>query len=77
MTNEDFIKQHRNENPLSLALKKTPDGVDLQWCLRQIEGYNIAKKKLPEWAEKTISGILQNFLWNNVPAKQQQSISRL
>lgn len=52
MTNEDFIKQHRNENPLSLALKKTPDGVDLQWCLRQIEGYNIAKKKLPEWAEK-------------------------
>lgn len=52
MTNEDFIKQHRNENPLSLALKKTPEGVDLQWCLRQIEGYNIAKKKLPEWAEK-------------------------
>lgn len=52
MTNEDFIKQHRNENPLSLALKKTPDGVDLQWCLRQIEGYNIAKKKLPEWAER-------------------------
>jgi hypothetical protein len=52
MTNEEFIKQHRNENPLSLALKKTPEGVDLQWCLRQIEGYNIAKKKLPEWAEK-------------------------
>lgn len=52
MTNEEFIKQHRNEKPLSLALKKTPDGVDIQWCLRQIEGYNIAKKKLPEWAEK-------------------------
>lgn len=52
MTNEEFIKQHRNENPLSLALKKAPEGVDLQWCLRQIEGYNIAKKKIPEWAEK-------------------------
>lgn len=50
MTNEEFIKQHRNENPLSLALKKVPEGVDLQWCLRQIEGYSIAKKKLPEWA---------------------------
>ena len=52
MTNEEFIKQHRNENPLSLALKKVPEGVDMQWCLRQIEGYNIAKKKLPEWSEK-------------------------
>lgn len=49
MTNEEFIKQHRNESSLSLALKKAPEGVDLQWCLRQIEGYNIAKKKLPEW----------------------------
>lgn len=48
MTNEEFIKQHRNENPLSLALKKAPEGIDLQWCLRQIEGYGIAKKKLPE-----------------------------
>lgn len=51
MINEEFIKQHRNESPLSLALKKAPEGVDLQWCLRQIEGYNIAKKKLPEWAK--------------------------
>ena len=51
MTNEEFIKQHRNENPLSLALKKAPEGVDLQWCLRQIEGYGIAKKKLPEWTK--------------------------
>lgn len=51
MTNEEFIKQHRNENPLSLALKKAPEGIDLQWCLRQIEGYGIAKKKLPEWTK--------------------------
>ncbi len=51
MTNEEFIKQHRNENPLSLALKKAPEGIDLQWCLRQIEGYGVAKKKLPEWTK--------------------------
>ena len=51
MTNEEFIKQHRNDNPLSLALKKAPEGIDLQWCLRQIEGYGIAKKKLPEWTK--------------------------
>lgn len=51
MTNEEFIKQHRNENPLSLALKKAPEGIDLQWCLRQIDGYGIAKKKLPEWTK--------------------------
>lgn len=51
MTNEEFIKQHRNESPLSLALKKAPKGIDLQWCLRQIEGYNIARNKLPEWSE--------------------------
>lgn len=51
MTNEEFIKQHRNKNPLSLALKKAPEGIDLQWCLRQIEGYGVAKKKLPEWTK--------------------------
>ena len=49
-SNEEFIRLHLNEDPLSLALKKAPEGVDLQWCLRQIEGYAIAKKKLPELA---------------------------
>lgn len=54
-SNEEFIRLHLNEDPLSLALKKVPEGVDLQWCLRQIEGYAIAKKKLPELA--AIDGI--------------------
>jgi len=55
MSNEDFIKQHLNEDPLSLALKKAPEGIDLPWCLMQIEGYGLAKKKLPTLA--TIDGI--------------------
>lgn len=54
-SNEEFIRLHLNEDPLSLALKKVPEGVDLQWCLRQIEGYATAKKKLPEMA--AIEGI--------------------
>ena len=54
-SNEEFIRQHLNENPLSLALKKAPEGVDLQWCLRQIEGHALARKKLPELA--SIEGI--------------------
>ena len=54
-SNEEFIRLHLNEDPLSLALKKAPEGVDLQWCLRQIEGYATAKKKLPELA--AIEGI--------------------
>ena len=68
MTNEEFIKQHRNENPLSLALKKAPEGIDLQWCLRQIEGYGIAKKKLPEWTKT-------DNIW--FPPRLQQGINRL
>lgn len=27
-----------------------PEGVDALWCLRQIEGYQIAKRKLPRWS---------------------------
>lgn len=54
-SNEEFIRQHLNEDPLSLALKKVPEGVDLQWCLRQIEGHALARKKLPELA--AIEGI--------------------
>lgn len=29
-----------------------PEGVDAIWCLRQIEGYQLARKKLPQWADK-------------------------
>ena len=33
-----------------LALRPCPDGVDLQWCLQQIEGWQTACRKLPFWA---------------------------
>lgn len=50
MTNEEYIKQNKDKDVRSLALKKMPESVDALWCLRQIEGYQLAKKKLPQWA---------------------------
>lgn len=50
MTNAEFITQNKEQDVRSLALKKVPEGVDLLWCLTQIEGYQLAKKKLPQWA---------------------------
>ena len=50
MTNEEFIQKNREADVRTLALKPMPDGVDSVWCLRQIEGYQLAKKKLPRWA---------------------------
>lgn len=50
MTNEEFIILNREKDTRSLALKKMPEGVDAIWCLKQIEGYQIAKRKLPRWA---------------------------
>lgn len=48
--NEAFIQQHRTDDVRSLALKKVPQGVDPSWCLQQIEGWQLARKKLPRWA---------------------------
>ena len=50
MTNQDFILHNREKDPRSLALKKAPEGVDFVWCLTQIEGWQLARKKLPRWA---------------------------
>ena len=50
MTNLDFIAQHRTEDVRKLALKKVPEGVDIAFCLQQIEGWQLARKKIPEWA---------------------------
>lgn len=50
MTNEAYITQHREDDVRQLALKKGPDGVDVPWCLQQIEGWQLAQKKLPRWA---------------------------
>ncbi|MBP5514870.1 MAG: hypothetical protein J6Y04_08875 [Bacteroidaceae bacterium] len=50
MTNEEFIRLHREEDVRRLALTRAPEGVDLKWCLQQIEGWQIARRKLPSWA---------------------------
>ena len=50
MTNEEFIHEHREEDVRRLALARAPEGVDLKWCLQQIEGWQIARRKLPQWA---------------------------
>ena len=51
MTNEEFIQRYREDDVRKLALGKVPEGVDLRWCLQQIEGWQIARKKLPTWAQ--------------------------
>lgn len=51
MTNEEYITKYRDTDIRPLALKSAPEGVDVSWCLKQIEGYQIAKKKLPAWSQ--------------------------
>jgi len=51
MTNEEFILQNRNADVRALAFKQMPEGVDPTWCLQQIEGFQLAQKKLPRWAQ--------------------------
>ncbi len=48
-----FIREHRNDNVCTLALqaKRYPD-VDMRYAVTQIEGWQTAKNKLPEWAER-------------------------
>lgn len=50
MTNEEYIKMHREADVRRLALARVPEGVDHKWCLQQIEGWQMARKKLPRWA---------------------------
>ena len=51
MTNSEFILQHRTEDVRKLALRKMPEGLDAAFCLQQIEGWQLARKKIPRWAE--------------------------
>lgn len=48
-----FIQEHRNDNVHTLALQagRYPT-VDIREAVTQIEGWQTAKAKLPEWAEK-------------------------
>lgn len=50
MSNDEFIQQHLQDDTRALALKRMPEGVDAAWCLQQIEGWQLARKKLPQWA---------------------------
>lgn len=52
-TIEEFIKKHRLDDVRSLALQaaKYPD-IDMPFALDQIEGWQRARTKLPEWASK-------------------------
>lgn len=52
MNNAEFIVQHRRDDVRRLALQRAPEGVDLTFCLRQIEGWQTARTKLPRWAEQ-------------------------
>ena len=56
MTNREFIAQNKDADVHKLALGKTPDGINLHFCLQQIEGRQIADRKLPLWSE--IEGII-------------------
>ncbi len=51
MTNAEFIVLHQNEDTRRLAFIKAPEGVDLSYCLSQIEGMQTARTKLPQWAQ--------------------------
>ena len=63
MTDFDFIQNNKDADVRSLALKKAPEGVHLSFCLEQIEGYQLAKKKLPSWAKKYEGTLHSNFLF--------------
>ena len=47
---KQFIHEHRADDVRKLALASHPQGVDIQYALTQISGWQIAKSKLPLWA---------------------------
>lgn len=51
MTDKEFIAKNRNADVRALALGKTPIDIDMPYCLQQIEGWQIARHKLPSLAE--------------------------
>lgn len=52
MTSEQFVLANRNADVRQLALKASryPE-VDMPWALDQIRGWQMARTKLPEWAD--------------------------
>lgn len=46
-----FVRAHRTEDVRDLALHaRRDDGIDVPWALDQIAGWQIARRKLPQWA---------------------------
>ena len=53
----DFIAAHLNDDVRTLALKVNRNGdIDIDFALRQIAGWQTAKRKLPSWTE--VKGLL-------------------
>lgn len=51
MTNEQFIVLNKDADVHALALARVTPEIDLHYCLQQIEGRQIAQRKLPSWAK--------------------------
>ncbi len=49
-TTKDFIRDHLNDDTKQLLLRKAPQGVDIKFAVRQIEGWQKAQGKLPTLA---------------------------
>lgn len=47
---EQFIRNHLTADVRTLALGTHPDGVDMQYALTQISGWQAARSKVPLWA---------------------------
>lgn len=47
---EQFIREHLTADVRTLALSARPDGVDMQYALTQISGWQAARLKAPLWA---------------------------
>ena len=47
---EQFIREHLTADVHTLALSSHPDGVDMQYALTQISGWQAARVKVPMWA---------------------------
>ena len=48
---EQYIREHRTDDVRKLALASHPQGIDMQYALTQISGWQAARTKLPLWAD--------------------------
>ena len=48
---EQYIREHRTDDVRKLALASHPKDIDIQYALTQISGWQVAKSKLPLWAD--------------------------